>query len=401
MNVLVLNCGSSSIKYQLLDMSDAPIVKAKGIVERIGLEIGKLSHKDKNDQKFSLETEVPNHTVGIKLVLDALIDKDHGSLESLNEIKAVGHRVAHGGEYFTKSVILDDDAISKIDACSALAPLHNPAHLLGIQAITDVLPEVPQTAVFDTSFHQSMPASSYMYAIPYSMYKKYKIRRYGFHGTSHKFVAEKACKILNWDITEKKIITCHLGNGASIAAIKYGKSVDTSMGFTPVEGLMMGTRTGDLDLGALLYIMEQEKMSVSEANSFINKKCGSNGFSEISSDMRDLEAESDKGNERATLTLEMYAHKVKKYIGSYAAVMDGVDLIIMTGGIGENSYDTRRMVFSKMKYLGLTFNTELNDGLKGEDVVLSKPDSKVTVMSITTNEELVIAMDTVKLVFNK
>jgi len=288
MNVLVLNCGSSSIKYQLLDMSDNPEVKAKGIVERIGLPMGILSHKNYRDEKYETETPVPNHTVGIKLVMEALLDKNHGVINSVDEIKAVGHRVAHGGEYFTESARLDADAIAKIESICDLAPLHNPAHLLGMRAILDVLPNVPQTAVFDTSFHQTMPPSSYMYPLPYKMYEQYKLRRYGFHGTSHKFVAEKACDILNWNIEEKKIITCHLGNGASITAIKYGKSVDTSMGFTPVEGLMMGTRTGDLDLGALLFIMEKEKLSVSEANSFINKKCGSNGFSELSSDMREM-----------------------------------------------------------------------------------------------------------------
>jgi acetate kinase len=399
MNVLVLNCGSSSIKYQLLDMCDNPVVKAKGIVERIGLKLGVLCHKNERNDKFETEQPVPNHTVGIKLVLEALLDKDHGVINSLDEILAVGHRVAHGGEHFSGSVRLDADAIAKIESLCDLAPLHNPAHLLGMRAILDVLPNVPQTAVFDTSFHQTMPASSYMYPIPYKMYEQYKIRRYGFHGTSHKFVAEKACDLLGWNIEEKKIITCHLGNGASITAIKYGKSVDTSMGFTPVEGLMMGTRTGDLDLGALLFIMEKENLTVSQANSFINKNCGSNGFSEISSDMRDLEDESFKGNERATLTLDMYAHRVKKYIGSYAAVMNGVDLIIMTGGIGENSCNTRKLVFADMDYLGITFNYDLNKGLKGKDETLSLPDSKVKIMTITTNEELVIAMDTVKLVF--
>ncbi|HNQ67279.1 MAG TPA: acetate kinase [Bacteroidales bacterium] len=399
MNVLVLNCGSSSIKYQLLDMSDNPEVKAKGIVERIGLPMGILSHKNYRDEKYETETPVPNHTVGIKLVMEALLDKNHGVINSVDEIKAVGHRVAHGGEYFTESARLDADAIAKIESICDLAPLHNPAHLLGMRAILDVLPNVPQTAVFDTSFHQTMPPSSYMYPLPYKMYEQYKLRRYGFHGTSHKFVAEKACDILNWNIEEKKIITCHLGNGASITAIKYGKSVDTSMGFTPVEGLMMGTRTGDLDLGALLFIMEKEKLSVSEANSFINKKCGSNGFSELSSDMRDLEAASNEGNERAKLTLDMYAHRVKKYIGAYAAVMNGVDLIIMTGGIGENSCHTRKLVFNDMDYLGIKFNFEKNEGLRAKDELITYEDSKAKVMTITTNEELVIAMDTKRIVF--
>jgi acetate kinase len=401
MNVLVLNCGSSSIKYQLLEMGEKPEVKAKGIVERIGLKIGVLTHKNDRDQCYEVETEVPNHTVGIKLVLEALIDAEHGVISSLNEIKAVGHRVAHGGEYFTQSVLLDDDAIDKIETCCDLAPLHNPAHLLGMRAIKDVLPKVPQTAVFDTSFHQSMPASSYMYPIPYSLYEKYKIRRYGFHGTSHKFVAEKACNILGWNIEDKKIITCHLGNGASITAIKNGKSVDTSMGFTPVEGVMMGTRTGDLDLGALLFIMEKENMSVSDANSFINKKCGTAGVSANSSDMRDLESAESKGDEKAKLTLDMYAHRVKKYIGAYAAVMNGVDLIIMTGGIGENSCDTRKRVLGEMSYLGVDFSVDKNKNLRGKDEIISLPDSKVKVMTITTNEELVIALDTVKLVFGE
>ncbi|HOZ30744.1 MAG TPA: acetate kinase [Bacteroidales bacterium] len=399
MNVLVLNCGSSSIKYQLLDMNDNPEVKAKGIVERIGLPMGILSHKNYRDDKYETELPVPNHTVGIKLVMEALLDKKHGVINSVDEIKAVGHRVAHGGEYFTESARLDADAIAKIESICDLAPLHNPAHLLGMRAILDVLPNVPQTAVFDTSFHQTMPPSSFMYPLPYKMYEKYKIRRYGFHGTSHKFVAEKACDILGWNIEEKKIITCHLGNGASITAIKYGKSVDTSMGFTPVEGVMMGTRTGDLDLGALLFIMEKEKLSVSEANSFINKKCGSNGFSEISSDMRDLEAESNAGNERAKLTLDMYAHRVKKYIGAYAAVMNGVDLIIMTGGIGENSCHTRKLVFNDMDYLGINYDFNKNEGLRAKDELVTFPNSKVKVMTITTNEELVIATDTKRIVF--
>ncbi len=399
-NVLVLNCGSSSIKYQLLEMGETNEVKAKGLVERIGLKLGNLKHKNNKGQTHEIETPIPDHTVGIKLVLEALTNVEHGVIKSLEEINAVGHRVAHGGEYFSKSVVLDDEAISKIEACCDIAPLHNPAHLLGMQAILEALPKVPQTAVFDTSFHQSMPEKSFMYAIPYKLYENHKIRRYGFHGTSHKFVAEKACDILNWNINEKKIITCHLGNGASITAIENGKSVDTSMGFTPVEGLMMGTRTGDLDLGALLFIMEKENLSVSEANTFINKKCGTNGFSEISSDMRDLEQEANSGNKRAKLTLEMFAHRVKKYIGAYAAIMNGVDLIIMTGGIGENSTNARKMILNDMNYLGVNFDNEKNDTIRGEDAVISTDNSKVKVMTITTNEELVIALDTAKLVFD-
>ncbi|MDR2010617.1 MAG: acetate kinase [Bacteroidales bacterium] len=397
MNILVLNCGSSSIKYQMLDMSKEYTVKAKGLIERVGLENGMLNHKTFDGKVYEIEQPIPNHTVGIKLVLDALINKDHGVLGSLNEIDAVGHRVAHGGEYFTKSVLLDADAISKIEACSDIAPLHNPAHLLGIRAILEVLPNVIQTAVFDTSFHQTMPAEAFMYALPYRMYEDYKIRRYGFHGTSHKFVAEKACKMLNWNIEDKKIITCHLGNGASICAIKYGKSVDTSMGFTPVEGLVMGTRVGDIDAGALLYIMDKENLNTSKTNSFINKSCGLNGVSEVSSDMRDLEKASSEGNNKAQLALDMFVYRVKKYIGAYAAAMNGVDLIIMTGGIGENACNIRENVFTNMEYFGIEFDAKLNDNLRGKDAIISKESSKVTLMTITTNEELVIALDTMKL----
>jgi acetate kinase len=398
MNILVLNCGSSSIKYQLLDMDNTPVLKAKGLIERVGLEKGMLTHKTIDDKKYETEQPIPNHTVGIKLVLEALTNPQHGVLDSLKEIDAVGHRIAHGGEYFTKSVLLNTDAIAKIEACSDLAPLHNPAHLLGIRAILEVLPNIRQTAVFDTSFHQTMSAEAFMYALPYKMYEDYKIRRYGFHGTSHKFVAEKACNILEWNIEDKKIITCHLGNGASICAIKNGKSIDTSMGFTPVEGLVMGTRVGDVDAGALLYIMEKNNLDTSKANSFINKNCGLNGISEVSSDMRDLGKAANEGNKKAKLALDMFNYRVKKYIGAYAAAMNGVDLIIMTGGIGENGADTRKEIFSDMEYLGIKFDTKANDGLRGKDAVISQPNSKVTIMTITTNEELVIAMDTVNLI---
>lgn len=398
MNILVLNCGSSSIKYQILDMSGEPLLKAKGLVERIGLEKGMLSHKTADGKKYETEQPITNHTIGIKLVLEALTSKEHGVLKSLDEINAVGHRIAHGGEYFTKSVLLDKDSISKIEACSDLAPLHNPAHLLGIRAIIDVLPNVQQTAVFDTSFHQTMPSNAFMYALPYKMYTDYKIRRYGFHGTSHKYVAEKACNILGWNINDKKIITCHLGNGASICAIKNGKSVDTSMGFTPVEGLVMGTRVGDVDAGALLYIMEKENLNTSKANSFINKNCGLSGISEASSDMRDLQESAEKGNEKAQLALDMFNYRVKKYVGAYAAAMNGVDLILMTGGIGENSSSTRDEVLSNMEYLGVKLDSKINNETRGKDVIISTPDSKVTLMVVTTNEELVIAMDTLKLV---
>ena len=398
MNILVLNCGSSSIKYQLLDIAKEPLLKAKGIVERIGLEKGDINQKNLDGKVYEIEQFIPNHTVGIKLVLDALTDKEHGVINSLDEINAVGHRVAHGGEYFTKSVLLNDDLISKIEACNDLAPLHNPAHILGIRAITEVLPKVPQTAVFDTSFHQTIPPCAFMYALPYEMYKEHKIRRYGFHGTSHKFVAEKACKILNWNIEEKKIITCHLGNGASICAINKGKSIDTSMGFTPVEGLVMGTRVGDIDAGALLYVMNKEHLDNSQANSYFNKKCGLMGISNFSSDMRDLEKAVSEGNEKAKLALEVFVYRIKKYIGAYSAAMNGVDLIIMTGGIGENSYNTRKNIFADMDYLGINFDNEINSKTRGQDQIISKSDSKVIVMAVNTNEELVIAFDTMELV---
>lgn len=398
MKILVLNCGSSSIKYQLLEMNNEANLLAKGIVERIGQENAILTHKRPGAEKFTITKPILTHTYGIKLLLKALTCDIHGVIEKYEDIEAVGHRVAHGGEYFEKSTIIDKQARGYIEKCCKLAPLHNPANLKGIDAMTDLLPKVPQVAVFDTSFHHSMPAYSFHYPLPYEYYEKHKIRRYGFHGTSHKFVAEKACGILDWDISKKKIISCHLGNGASICAIDGGKSLDTSMGFTPVEGLMMGTRVGDLDLGALLHIMDVENLDVEEAKTLINKKSGVEGFSGVSSDMRDLEDAIEKGNKRAELTLKMYAYRVKKYIGAYVAAMNGLDLIILTGGIGENSDYVRESVFSEFDYLGVEFNYEVNKGLKGTDIELSMPNSKTKVWIITTDEELVIAKDTQRLI---
>lgn len=398
MNVLVLNCGSSSIKYQLLNMEGEAVLLAKGIVEKIGLPSGNFTHKPEGKARLSTEQPIIDHTIGMDLILKALVDPTYGVINSLKEINAVGHRVAHGGEYFSKSVLIDEDVKTKIKACCELAPLHNPANLTGIETMERLLPSIPQVAAFDTSFHQTLPKEAYIYGIPYKYYKKYAVRRYGFHGTSHKFVAEKACKLLGWNLEEKKIITCHLGNGASITAIRNGKSVDTSMGFTPVAGLVMGTRAGDLDLGALLYICEKEGYSMEEANTFINKQSGILGISGISSDFREIRAAAAEGSTRAHLALDVFNYTIKKYIGAYAAILNGVDLIIFTGGIGENDYEVRHNVCKNLEYLGVNFDEEINDGLKGVDKIISKEDSRTKVMVIATDEELVIATDTKKII---
>jgi len=398
MNILVLNCGSSSIKYQLLDMSGEPVLLAKGLVEKIGLPLGSFTHKPEGKDKWVTEQAIPDHSVGMDLILKALIDSEHGVIRSLDEIKAAGHRIAHGGEYFSHSVIITADVKEKIKACSEIAPLHNPAHLKGIETIERLLPSIPQVAVFDTSFHQTLPPKAFIYGIPYEYYQKYSIRKYGFHGTSHKFVAEKACKILGWDITTKKIITCHLGNGASITAIDKGKSVDTSMGFTPVAGVVMGTRCGDLDTGALLYICDKENLSNSDAVKLTNKESGVMGISGVSSDFRELDAAIQQGNKRAQLAFDIFNYDVKKYIGAYAAVLNGVDLIIFTGGIGENNKAVRSEVCQGLSYLGVEFDEAVNQSTQGEDRIISAPASKTKVMTITTDEELVIATDTLNLI---
>ncbi len=400
MIILVLNCGSSSIKYQLLNMANNADVLAKGIIEKIGLPDSSLTHNSKGKDKFNVQQQISDHTDGINLILDTLISKEHGVISDLSEIKAVGHRVAHGGENFKKSVLINDDVKHDIEKCIELAPLHNPANLKGILAMEKLLQGVSQIAVFDTSFHQTMPAYSYLYGIPYELYEKYKIRRYGFHGTSHKYVAQKACGILNLDFNNSKIITCHLGNGASVAAIKNGKSLDTSMGFTPVEGLMMGTRCGDLDIGVLLFLAEKEDLSLKATNDLFNKRSGVSGVSGVSSDMRDIENAIASGNERAVVALEMYAYRVKKYIGAYAAALGGVDLIIFTGGIGENDTVVREKSCQGLEFLGIDFDTKINAVSKNKDVVLTNKGSKVTVMTVTTNEELVIATDTMNIVKN-
>lgn len=401
MIVLVLNCGSSSIKYQLLDMNniEEPTVKAIGIVERIGLDEGLLTHKPNEGGKFKFTEKIPNHESGINLILDALVSRAHGVIEDVNDIQAVGHRVAHGGEFFTKSVLIDETVKQRIDKLSVLAPLHNPAHLAGIESMEKLLPKVPQVAVFDTSFHQTMPPENFLYAIPYEYYLKHKVRRYGFHGTSHKYVAEKACELFDMDINNSKIITCHLGNGASIAAIKNGKSMDTSMGFTPVEGLIMGTRVGNLDAGALLFLMDKENLDAKGVNDLLNKKSGVLGISGISSDMRDIEDASwNKKDERATLALNMYHQRVKRFIGAFAAEIGGCDAIIFTGGVGENGPETREEICKGLEYMGVQFDVEANSGVRGKNKLISTPESKTKVLVIPTNEEKVIATDTIKVI---
>lgn len=398
MNVLVLNCGSSSLKYQILSMGEEATLLASGLVERIGLENGVLTHKPEGKDKFKTVQDIPNHSVGINLVLAALVDTDHGVISDIKEINAAGHRVAHGGEYFQDSAFITEEAKANIKACCELAPLHNPANLEGILAIEKLLPGLPQVAVFDTSFHQTLPKEAFMYGLPYDCYETLKVRKYGFHGTSHKFVANKACEILGWNIEDKKIVSCHLGNGASICAVDGGKSIETSMGFTPNEGLLMGTRTGNLDLGALLYIAEKKDLSIQETNNLINKESGLAGVSGISSDMRDLENAAADGNQRAQLALDMFAYRVKRFVGSYTASMGGVDLVLFTGGIGENDAVTREKVAGKFDYLGMNFDFEKNKGLRGKDALISKEDSKVKCMIVTTNEELVIANDTQRIV---
>ena len=399
MKILVLNCGSSSIKYQLFDMASG-VVLAKGIVEKIGLKGSFLKNERYDGDKVKLEGEILDHQSGIEYLLGVLISKKRGVLGSLNKIDAIGHRLVHGGETFKTSCYLDDMTIKGVEDCSSLAPLHNPANLKGIYAMKTLLPDVPQAGVFDTSFHQTMPDYSYLYALPYSLYKKYGIRRYGFHGTSHAYVAKRACEILGVDIATKKIITCHLGNGASITAIKHGISVDTSMGLTPVEGLIMGTRSGDVDAGALTLIMEKEEIDYSSLNTLLNKHSGVLGISGISSDMREIESAAAEGEGRAILALQMYEYRVRKYIGAYAAAMGGVDILIFTGGIGENGSETREAMCRDMEFLGVEFDKEVNDGVRGKELIISKKDSRVTVMIVPTNEEFVIASETKTIVEN-
>lgn len=398
MKILVLNCGSSSIKYQLFDMDNDSEVLAKGLLERIGIDNSELKHQSKDKEPYKVVQDVPDHQVGIDLIFEALLHKEHGAIKNIKEIVAVGHRVVHGGEKFCTSVKITDEIIAEVEDCSELAPLHNPANLKGIYAIKKVLPDVPQCAVFDTAFHQTMKPHAFLYPLPYKLYEEDKIRRYGFHGSSHRYVSHKACEFVGLKFDEQKVITAHLGSGASIAAIKNGKSVDTSMGFTPVEGLMMGTRVGDMDLGVLLYLMEKKNLSLKKASNLINKESGVRGVSEVSSDMRDVWAALATGNNKARLALEMYAYRVKKYIGAYAAAMGGLDVLVFTGGVGENDFGIRKMSCEGLEYMGIDFDTLANDKLRGKNAIISKPASQVKVVCYATNEELVIAHDTYEII---
>ncbi len=396
MKVLVLNCGSSSIKYKLFEMADHSVL-AQGGVEKIGLPDSFLQVKLPNGEKVVIEKEMPEHTVGIQLILDTLVDEKIGCIKDLKEIEAVGHRVVHGGEKFNQSVVITPEVKEMIVKCAELAPLHNPANLKGIDAIEKTLPGVPQVAVFDTAFHQTMPDYAYMYALPYELYEKYAIRRYGFHGTSHRYVSARVCEFLGVNAAEKKVVTAHIGNGGSCAAVLNGNSVDTSMGLTPVEGLVMGTRAGDLDLGAATYIMDKEGLTTAEFNNLVNKKSGLLGVSGVSSDARDIDAAIKAGNHRANLAREMFIYRVKKYVGAYAAAMNGVDILVFTGGIGENDAFIRAEIVKGLSFLGVTLDEEANN-CRGVERVISTPDSKLTVCVIPTDEELMIASDTEALV---
>ena len=396
MKILVLNNGSSSVKYKLID-SDTKQVLAEGGVEKIGLPDSFIKFKLADGKKETVTVSMPDHKEAIRQVFKVLTDPEKGVIRNLDEIQAVGHRVVHGMEYFNKSVLITPEVIEKVKECYPVAPLHNPANITGIEAVLDLLPGVPQVAVFDTAFHQTMPAKAYMYALPYEDYEKYGIRRYGFHGTSHRYVSRRACEFLGLDYKTQRIITCHIGNGGSITAIKDGMSVDTSMGLTPTEGLMMGTRVGDVDPGALVYLMERTGLDAKGLQKVINKESGVLGISGISNDMRDIEDGIKAGNERARLAMDMYEYRILKYIGAYTAVLGGVDVIVFTGGVGENQTGTRETICRQLAYLGITFDAEANK-TRGEEIEISGKDSKVHVVVIPTDEELMIAEDTAEIV---
>ncbi|MDO5063333.1 MAG: acetate kinase [Peptostreptococcaceae bacterium] len=395
MKVLVINCGSSSLKYQLINMADESVL-AIGLVERIGID-GVLKHEIPGMDKVVIETPMPDHKVALENVMAALMHSEHGAIKSMDEISAVGHRVVHAGEKFASSVVITDEVIKALEETIELAPLHNPPNLIGIRACQELLPNVPMVSVFDTAFHQTMPQSSYIYALPYEYYKDYGVRRYGFHGTSHKYVSHKAAELLGKDIKDLKIITCHLGNGASVAAVQNGKVVDTSMGFTPLEGLIMGTRCGDMDPAIVTFLMGKLNVNAAQVNDIINKKSGVLGISGVSSDFRDIEKAAEQGNERAALALETYYKRVKKYIGAYMAEMGGVDVIVFTAGLGENSIEARQEICSGLEGLGIVIDKERNN-VRGKDTLVSADSSKVAVFCIPTNEELMIARDTKELV---
>ena len=399
MKVLVLNCGSSSIKYKLFDMDKKEVI-AQGGIEKIGLEGSFLKFTLPNGEKKILEKDIPEHTVGVEFILETLVSPEYGAIKSLDEINAVGHRMVHGGEKFSKSVLLTQEVLDAFVACNDLAPLHNPANLKGVNAISATLPNVPQVGVFDTAFHQTMPEYAYLYAIPYELYKKYGIRRYGFHGTSHRYVSQRVCEFLGVKPEGLKVITCHIGNGASIAAVKDGKCVDTTMGLTPLEGLMMGTRCGDIDAGAVTFIMDKEGLDTAGVSDLLNKKSSVAGLRNGASDMRDLEAAVEAGDEEAIMVDKMYNYRIKKYVGAYAAAMGGVDVIVFTGGVGENQCSCRAAVCEGLEFLGVKMDLEKN-AVKGKEVVVSAPDSKVKVVVIPTDEELMIASDTMTILEGK
>lgn len=396
MKILVLNCGSSSVKYKLIDSTSKEVL-AEGGVEKIGLEDSFLKFKRPDGSKETITVSMPDHKEAIKQITKVLTDPKEGVIKSFDEIEAVGHRVVHGMEYFNQSVLITPEVVERVKECYPVAPLHNPANITGIEAVTELMPDTPQVAVFDTAFHQTMPAKAFMYALPYEDYEKYGVRRYGFHGTSHRYVSHRVCEFLGVPYDKQRIITCHIGNGGSVTAIKNGESVDTSMGLTPTEGLMMGTRVGDVDPGALVYLMERLNLDAKGLLNLINKESGVAGISGISNDMRDIEKAIEEGDERAKLALDMYEYRLLKYIGAYTAVLGGVDIIVFTGGVGENQPQTRERICKQLAYLGVTFNEEANKS-RGEEVVISGPDSKVKVVVIPTDEELMIAQDTAAIV---
>ncbi len=398
MKILVLNCGSSSVKYKLIESTDGKVL-AEGGVEKLGLPDSFIKFKLSDGSKKVVETLMPTHKEAVETIVKVLTDPKDGVIKSMAEIEAVGHRVVHGMDKFSQSVLITPEVKEKIKECYTVAPLHNPANMTGIEAVTEILPSVPQVAVFDTAFHQTMPAKAYMYALPWEAYEKYGVRRYGFHGTSHRYVSRRACEFLGLPYEKQRIITCHIGNGASITAIEDGKSVDTSMGLTPTEGLMMGTRVGDVDPGALVYLMKCENLDADGLMNLINKRSGVAGVSGISSDMRDIEAAIAQGDERARLALDMYEYRILKYIGAYTAVLGGVDVIVFTGGVGENQTGTREKICRQLAYLGVTFNEKANS-VRGEEIEISGADSKVHVVVIPTDEELMIARDTASIVEN-
>lgn len=395
MKILVINTGSSSLKYQLIDMTNETVL-AKGVCDRIGLEHSFLKHTKTGREPVVIEKDLYNHKVAIKEVISALTDRENGVISSMSEISAFGHRVVHGGESFHDSVIIDDKVMQVIQKCVELAPLHNPSNIIGIEACKQIMPHTPMVAVFDTAFHQTMPRHAYIYALPYEIYEKYGLRKYGFHGTSHKYVAYRAAEILDKPVEKLKLITCHLGNGASICAVKYGKSIETSMGFTPLQGLCMGTRSGTIDPAVISFLMEKEKMSVKDISDFLNKKSGVLGISGISSDFRDVQDAAESGNDRAQLALDIFCYKVKRFIGDYAGIMNGVDAVIFTAGIGENNDLVRAKVVDELDFMGIKIDPEKNK-VKGKEMDISAPDATVKTLVIPTNEELAIARETLKL----